>query len=978
MGNNLLAHDHEYLKLSRTSNINLLLLVFLLINVILIDNVMSQNTTRRRIDLFKVGVVLDLKLPITQVWLTSMNMALSDFYSSTETSHKRRLVLHVADSNADILDASFAAINLIQDDKVQAIIGPMTSAQAIYILHLGKKTQIPIISFSATSPSISPSHNPYFIRTTHQDSSQVEAIAAIVKTFEWREVVPIYEDTEYGNGVIPYLIDALHSISARVPYRSVLPESANDDRILQELYKLMTMQTRVFVLHMDTPLGKRIFENAKNIGMMGKGYTWIVTDGIGDYLTSFNSSVLDTMQGIIGIRRYVPESSRLSSFRSRWKKKFRKDNPNIKESLDIYGIMAYDTIWLLANAIEKFQRLDSRFVKENVGVNSSHAARLGISQIGPKLLNEISITKFEGLSGDFGLVDRQLHVHTFHILNVFGSAVREIGIWTPSDGIIKDINLNGTRENGNLIPTHDNLLPIIWPGNTTAIPKGWMNPTGENKLRIGIPVRAGYTEFVRVTRNAHSNSADVTGYCIDVFNAAIGLLPYALPYEFHPFENANHTSAGSYNDLIYQVYLQNYDAVVGDVTITANRSQYVDFTLPYVEAGASMIVLTRRDFYKEAVIFFLPLEWRLWLTIVAFFVYIGSVIWILEHRGNREFRGGPYPIYQIGTMLSFSFSMLVFAHKEKVLSSPGRFVMIVWLFAVFILTTSYTASYSAMLLANKFEPTITADVNHLIKNRYNVGYKNGSFIEGMLKQMGFHQSNLNGYHTPEGLDEAFSKSRQDGGIVAAFDELPYIELLLSIYCNKYTKVGDVYPTGGFGFVSNLRISFIPCLLVVVVLQSSCTKIYYLCMTLQVFPKGSPLGLDISRTILRVREDKEKMKRIRHAWFGSKQSCSDHDSLGSSNSLTLHSFRYLFIVVGFLSLFPFLVYLLTFLCNNRTILTSTDTSIAQKIVKLVTKFNEEDEMRLRYYEYHAGIGPIGNQRDVVEEMERREVPSAPPS
>ncbi|KAI3906825.1 hypothetical protein MKW92_038552, partial [Papaver armeniacum] len=139
------------------------------------------------------------------------------------------------------------------------------------MLHLGKKTQIPIISFTATSPSISPSHYPYFIRTTHQDSSQVNAIAAVVQTFKWREVVPIYEDTEYGNGIIPYLIDAFHSISTRVPYRSVLPESASDDRILQELYKLMTMQTRVFVLHMGTSLGVRIFEKAKTIGMMSKG-----------------------------------------------------------------------------------------------------------------------------------------------------------------------------------------------------------------------------------------------------------------------------------------------------------------------------------------------------------------------------------------------------------------------------------------------------------------------------------------------------------------------------------------------------------------------------------------------------------------------------------------------------------------------------------------------------------------------------------
>ncbi|RZC93950.1 hypothetical protein C5167_016644 [Papaver somniferum] len=935
MAKNFASRD-EHFKLARNS-IGLLLFVLILINNGSAAVMSIQNTTRLGItDEFKVGVVLDLKLPITKVWLTSMNMALFDFYSSTKTSRKRRLVLHVADSNADILDASFAAINLIQDDEVQAIIGPLTSAQAIYMLHLGKKTQIPIISFTATSPSISPSHYPYFIRTTHQDSSQVDAIAAVVQTFKWREVVPIYEDTEYGNGFMPYLIDAFHNISTRVPYRSVLPESATDDRILQELYKLMTMQTRVFVLHMGSYLGVRIFEKAKTIGMMSKGYVWIVTDGYGQYLSSFNSSVLDTMQGVIGIRRYVPKSLKLRSFKSRWKKKFRKENPDSKKSLDIYGILAYDTIWLLANAIEKLERLDSRFLKQNDVANCSHVAKLGISQIGTKLLQEITNTKFKGLSGHFSLVDRQLHVHTFHILNVFGRGVRGIGIWTSSDGIIKDISSNGTRENRHLISNHDNLRPIIWPGNTTAIPKGWINPTGEKKLRIGVPLRSSYTEFVKVTRNPSSNdSVDVTGYCIDVFIAAIGMLPYAVPYEFIPFQNANHTAAGTYNDLIYQVYLQKFDAVVGDVTITANRSQYVDYTLPYVEAGASMIVLTRKDFNKEALIFFLPLEWRLWLTIVAFFIYIGCVIWILEHRGNREFRGGPHSLYQMGTMLSFSFSMLVFAHKEKVLSSPGRFVMILWFLAVFILTTSYTASYSAMLLANRFQPTFT-DVNHLIKNGYNVGYKSGSFIEGMLKQMGFDESNLKGYRTPEECDEAFSKKRQDGGIVAAIDELPYIELLLAQYCDKYTKVGDIYPTGGFGFV---------------------------------FPKGSPLGLDISRTILSVREDKEKMKRIRHTWFGSKRTCSDHES--SSYSLTLHSFQYLFIFVGVLSLIPLLADLLIFLYKNQIVLTSPNTSISQKFVRLVEKFNEEDEKRLRYYEYHEGIG---SQGDVGIDPERGEVPT----
>jgi ionotropic glutamate receptor len=74
----------------------------------------------------------------------------------------------------------------------------------------------------------------------------VKAISAIIQAFGWREVVPIYIDNEYGQGIIPFLIDALQDVDVRVPYRSVIPTSPLDDQIGQELYKLKTMQTRVF------------------------------------------------------------------------------------------------------------------------------------------------------------------------------------------------------------------------------------------------------------------------------------------------------------------------------------------------------------------------------------------------------------------------------------------------------------------------------------------------------------------------------------------------------------------------------------------------------------------------------------------------------------------------------------------------------------------------------------------------------------
>jgi hypothetical protein len=50
-------------------------------------------------------------------------------------------------------------------------------------------------------------------------------------------------------------------IMVDVPYRSVIDQSATSEQITKELYKLMTMQTRVFVVHMPpsmaSPLQKR-------------------------------------------------------------------------------------------------------------------------------------------------------------------------------------------------------------------------------------------------------------------------------------------------------------------------------------------------------------------------------------------------------------------------------------------------------------------------------------------------------------------------------------------------------------------------------------------------------------------------------------------------------------------------------------------------------------------------------------------------
>ena len=117
--------------------------------------------------------------------------------------------------------------------------------------------------------------------------------------------------------------------------------------------------------------------------------------------------------------------------------------------------------------------------------------------------------------------------------------------------------------------------------------------------------------------------------------------------------------------------MQKLDAVVGDTTIVANRSLYVDFTLPYSESGVSMVVLMKDNEKKNIWIFLKPLSWELWLAIGAASIFTGLVTWVLEHHVNTKFRGPPDQ--QIGTIFLFSFATLTSSYSKFSLPLQMKF-----------------------------------------------------------------------------------------------------------------------------------------------------------------------------------------------------------------------------------------------------------------------------------------------------------------
>ncbi|CAN6217738.1 unnamed protein product [Urochloa humidicola] len=820
-----------------------------------------------------VGFIFDADSPVGRIARTTIPMALDDFYAAFPNATTRvRLLRH--DSAGDVVAAASAALQLMTTQGARAILGPQSSVESSFVADLATRAEVPVVSFSATSPSVSASAARFFSRAALSDAAQAGAVAALANYFGWRRVVPIYQDDDYGAAFVPYLADALTTATTsaaaaravEIPYRCALPAGASEDAVAAAMYRLESQQTRAFVVHARPALAELVFAAAAEAGMMAEGYAWVITDGLTGLLGSIRPP-----QGVIGLAPHAPGTPRLRDVRRRWARAFLRDHPDAdrdQAEMGCYALWAYDAAWAVASAAERlgpgeFSSLAPPGLVGGESGGPTDFSRLGKSASGEKFLAAIANTTFEGLGGRFELVDGELAVPAFRIVNIMDDATeRSLGFWTPKHGLHR--KLGETNNSG--------LAPVIWPAESTVVPVGWAQPTSGRKLRIAMlwDVDPGYRPIMHMDVDPATNRTVAGGFVIEVFEAAVRLLPYALPFEYVLVEPM------PYDSLVERVGRGDFDAAAADITITANRSKHVDFTLPYMTSGIAMVVPVRDQRSNRAWVFLKPLRYDLWLVSFVFLIFTGFVVWAVEHRVNREFRGPPS--YQIGTLLYFGFSTLYFAHREDLKSNLSRFAVVVWVFVVLILQSSYTASLTSMLTVPQLEPAI-GDYASLWHGTGRVGIMNNSFMRASMTRSGFPQDRLVPYRATQSFHEALL----NGTIAAVVDETPYLRLFLKAYCDNFTQTAQTNKTGGFGFA---------------------------------FQKGSPYVADLSRAILNLTESDE-MSAIERKWFGDAEGCaSPQGSQFTSDSLSFGSFWGLFLITGATSLLCCVLHLATFLVASR--------------------------------------------------------------
>ncbi|TYI04665.1 hypothetical protein ES332_A10G035300v1 [Gossypium tomentosum] len=825
--------------------------------------------TGNKVTNYNIGAIIDVDSRIGKEEKAAFEFAVQSFNNDVSNNHK--LSLYIQNSRRNPLLAATAAKKLIEEQEVIAIIGLETWEEAALVSVIGSRARVPVLSFAAPA-LITPSRWPFLVTMANGDSEQMKCIAATISSFNWKRVVVIYEDDAFGgdSGKLALLSEALSDVGSEIEYRLVLPpfsSVSNPNEVVQdELIKLFNVQSRVYiVLQSSLPMTIHLFEKAKEIGLIGRDSAWITTNTISNYFDSFNSSVISSMQGILGIKTYYDEGTNLyKTFYPQFRRTFRDENPeedNFQPSVN--ALRAYDSIRTIKQAMDSDE-------------NSPDS-----------LLKNILSSNFTGLSGEIHFQQRKLsHDPILRIVNVIGKSYNELDFWLPGTGFSKNNGYVGYI-------SADFTGTVIWPDGSKLVPKGWAMPTNKKPMIIGVPARTAFEKFVKVEDGKHPGQKNYDGFCIELFYKVVNVLEYVLIYQFDPHN-------GTYDELVHKVYNKTYDAAVGDITILANRTTFVEFTQPYAATGLSMIVPVKPE--SSAWMFLKPFTTKMWLVTGSILIYTMFIVWFLEHQSNPDFRG-PWN-NQIGTVFWFTFSSIFFAHREKIYSNLTKVVVVVWLFVALILTSSYTASLTSMLTVQRLEPTVT-DIEWLKRSKVKIGCDGDSFVrtylEDVLKFKSYNIENVNSEYKYEG-------EFKSNHIAAAFLELPYGRVFLNHYCKKFTTTAPTYTFGGLGFI---------------------------------FQKGSPVARDFSRAILKLSEDGTLMS-LEQKWFAPSPECSANVTEESkTDSLSIHSFWGLFII----SVATYTVCLLLFLAyslkrywnheeeNNAGILPLVDESVWNKAMRL---------------------------------------------
>uniref|UniRef100_A0A672Z6S7 Glutamate receptor n=1 Tax=Sphaeramia orbicularis TaxID=375764 RepID=A0A672Z6S7_9TELE len=197
------------------------------------------------------------------------------------------------------------------------------------------------------------------------------------------------------------------------------------------------------------------------------------------------------------------------------------------------------------------------------------------------------------------------------------------------------------------------------------------------------------------------------GFCIDILKKIARNVKFT--YDLYLVTNGKHGKKinNVWNGMVGEVVYKKAVMAVGSLTINEERSEVIDFSVPFVETGISVMVsrsngtVSPSAFLGNSVVLsFVSSSSIYFFTLLSYF---SAIFWRCLHVDPHG------PSFTIGKAIWLLWG-LVFNNSVPVQNPKGttsKFIVSVWAFFAVIFLASYTANLAAFMIQEEFVDQVT-------------------------------------------------------------------------------------------------------------------------------------------------------------------------------------------------------------------------------------------------------------------------------
>lgn len=302
----------------------------------------------------------------------------------------RPLEIIIKDSQANPENAISFAKQLIEEDKVVAIIGPSTSGETMKIKDIMEEAQVPLISCAAAEDIVNPVAK-FVFKTPQKDSYAVQMIFGKMQAMGIKKIAILSGNTGFGGAGKEQLEAAAPDFGLEVVISEVYDKRATD--LTAEVTKVKAAGVDAVVNWSIVPAQAIVAKNMKQIGL---DVPLFQSHGFGNikYVEAAGAAAEGIIfpAGRLLIADVLPESHPQKAVVSNYKAEYES---MFAEEASTFGGHAYDALVVLTTAIEKAGSTDRGAIRDAVETLKGVVGTGGIFNFSAEDHNGLDIDAFE-------------------------------------------------------------------------------------------------------------------------------------------------------------------------------------------------------------------------------------------------------------------------------------------------------------------------------------------------------------------------------------------------------------------------------------------------------------------------------------------------------------------------------------------------------------------------------------------------------